>query len=44
MKHAVLASAADIFVTHDGDLANLMKRIPIENFEVCDLQDLLDKI
>jgi hypothetical protein len=44
MKHAVLASAADIFLTHDGDLADLMKRIPIENFEVCDLQDLLNKI
>jgi len=44
MKHAVSASAADIFVTHDSDLAELMKRIPIENFEVCDLHELLDKI
>lgn len=44
MKHAVLASASDIFVTHDGDLAELMKRIPIENFEVCDLHQLLERI
>lgn len=44
MKHAVLASASDIFVTHDGDLAELMKRIPIENFEVCNLHELLRKI
>jgi hypothetical protein len=44
MKHAVLASAADIFVTHDGNLKEIMKRIPIENFEVCDLHELLEKI
>lgn len=34
MKHAVSASAADIFLTHDTNLAELMKRIPIENYEV----------
>jgi hypothetical protein len=44
MKHAVLASAADIFVTHDGNLTEIMKRIPIENFEVCSLHELLEKI
>jgi len=43
MKHAVLASVADIFVTHDQDFAELMERIPIENFKVFGhLHDLLD--
>jgi hypothetical protein len=44
MKHAVLASASDIFVTHDGNLREIMQRIPIENFEVCSLHELLEKI
>ena len=44
LQHAVTASAADIFVTHDSKLAKLIKRIPIANFEVCNLHELLDKI
>jgi hypothetical protein len=44
MKHAVVASAADIFVTHDRDLSELLKRIPIDNFEVFELNELLNKI
>jgi hypothetical protein len=44
MKHAVSASAADFFVTHDRNLSTLMKRIPIQNFEVCNIHELLEKI
>jgi hypothetical protein len=34
MKHAVLESSADIFVTHDRDLAKLIGRIPIKKFTI----------
>ncbi len=45
MKHAVLASVADIFVTYDRNLAELMKRIPIKNLEICtDIHELLRSI
>ena len=45
MRHAVLASVADIFVTYDRNLAELMKRIPIKNLEICtDIHELLRSI
>jgi hypothetical protein len=44
MGHAISASAADIFVTHDNSFACRMNRISINNFEVADLHDLLKQI
>lgn len=45
MKHSVLASAAEIFVTHDKELAGLLKRISLENFKVLGhLHELLNII
>lgn len=44
MQHAVLATAADAFVTHDHNLARLLARIPIERFQVLDLPGLLHSI
>lgn len=44
MQHAVLASAADVFVTHDAALARLLSRIPQVCFEVVDLDKLLRQI
>lgn len=44
MQHAVLATAADVFVTHDRGLARLLARIPMECFQVLDLRALLQEI
>lgn len=44
MQHAVLATAADGFVTHDRGLARLLARIPIGRFQVLDLRALLQAI
>jgi hypothetical protein len=44
MGHAISASAADIFVTHDNSFARRMKRVSIHNFEVLHLHDLLKQI
>ena len=42
--HALLASAADVFVTRDGRLAKSLERIPIEDFRVVtSLRALLDR-
>lgn len=37
MLHAVLATAADAFVTHDHSLARLLARIPMNRLQVMDL-------
>lgn len=44
MQHAVLATVADVFVTHDGPLARLVARIPMDSFRVLDLRALLQEI
>jgi hypothetical protein len=44
MQHAVLASAADIFVTHDAALARMLSRIPQVPVEVVDIHNLLRQI
>ena len=44
MHHAILASAADTFVTCDGKLAKRLSRISIEDFEVMDLNGLIKLI
>lgn len=41
IHHAILASAADTFVTQDRKFAGLLTRIPIENFEIMNLRDLI---
>jgi len=43
-QHAVLASAADIFVTQDGKLAGLIGRIPIDGLQVLDLKGFLETV
>lgn len=42
--HAVSASVADIFVTQDSRFARLLKRVPINEFEIIDLQTLLMRL
>lgn len=44
MQHAVLATVADAFVTHDHSLARLLARIPVDRFQVLDLTALLQGI
>jgi len=44
MQHAVLATAADAFVTHDHGLARLLDRIPMDSFQVLDLRALLQGV
>ena len=44
LQHAVLASAADIYVTQDAKVRTIMKRVDVPGFEVMALQDLLQKI
>jgi hypothetical protein len=41
IHHAILASAADTFVTQDRKFAGLLTRIPIEKFEIMNLRDLI---
>src|SRR5262245_6522924 len=40
LRHALSASAADIFVTHDKAFADRMKRVPIDDFEVMNFHKL----
>jgi hypothetical protein len=42
--HAVSASVADIFVTHDTRFARTLKLVPIEGFEIIDLKTLLRRL
>lgn len=44
MHHAVLASSFNTFVTHDKRLAAVLRRMPVDNFEVIDLKTLLNRI
>lgn len=44
LQHAVLATAADIFVTHDRKFATLVDRIQIDDFQVVNLDRLLSEI
>lgn len=44
LQHAVCAAAAaDIFVTHDEDLAFLLNRVPIKGLQVLRLHELLEE-
>jgi hypothetical protein len=42
--HAVSASVADIFVTHDKRFARMLKLVPIDGFEVINLNTLLQRL
>jgi hypothetical protein len=45
LQHALCAAAAaDVFVTHDKELACLLHRVPIKGFRVLRLHELLDEI
>jgi predicted nucleic acid-binding protein len=39
--HAVLASSAEVFVTHDDDFAKALRRVQVEGFRVTDLRSLV---
>ncbi len=41
LKHAVLAaSASNCFITHDSKFARILKRVPIDNFQILRLDEL----
>jgi len=42
--HSVQAAAADVFVTRDSRLARWLKQIRIENFEIIDFDQLLERL
>jgi hypothetical protein len=42
--HAIAASSADVFVTNDGPLERVLARIPINGFEVTNLQAFLKRL
>lgn len=44
IHHSILASAADKFVVHDKEFRRLLSRVPIEDFEVTGLNDLIKEI
>jgi hypothetical protein len=44
LQHALCAAAADVFVTHDEELAFLLRRVPIKDFRVLRLHELLQEI
>jgi len=46
LQHAVCAAAAaaDVFVTHDEELASLLRRVPIKDFRVTTLDELLKDV
>jgi hypothetical protein len=41
LQHASVASAADVFITHDRELGNLLQRVPMKGFKVATLGELL---
>src|SRR5262249_50436698 len=44
MDHAVLASPADVFLTHDDELARRLSRIETRGFQVLKIGTLFEKI
>jgi len=44
IHHAIIASAADRFVTQDEEFTRLLSQIPIEDFEVMNLNGLFELI
>lgn len=42
-SHALSSSIADVFVTHDADLAFWFRRVPHRSVEILDLPSLLDR-
>lgn len=44
LQHAVLAAAANMFVTHDKKFTKLVARVPIDDLEVLNLSTLLDRV
>ena len=44
MQHTVIAGAADVFVTNDTRLHTLLNKFAIDNWEVIDLQHLIDRL
>jgi hypothetical protein len=45
LQHSPCAAAsADLFVTHDRELAELVRRVPMRRFRVCTLRELLDEL
>jgi hypothetical protein len=43
LHHALMASAADVFVTYDKRLANLLDRVPLNGFRVLrSLEEVLE--
>jgi hypothetical protein len=44
LTHAVLATAADVFITHDKPLARLLSRIPKACYEIKELSDLISQL
>ncbi len=44
IQHAILAAAADAFVTNDSTFGGLVARIPMQGFQVTDLRGLLREI
>ena len=42
--HSVQSAAADVFVTRDARLARWLKLIPVENFEVISLDQLIERL
>ncbi len=40
--HAIAAGSADVFVTNDRNLATILTRIPVEEFQVMNLKGFLD--
>ncbi len=44
MQHVLLSSATDAFVTNDGNLRRIMKRIRVENYEVISFKEMMKRI
>ena len=44
LQHAVTASATNVFVIEDGGFERLVKRVPVESFEIIRLRGLLGMI
>ena len=42
--HSVQAAAADVFVTRDRRLTRWLRKIPVESFEVLNLDELLERL
>lgn len=44
MQHALLSSVSDAFITNDNNLRRIIKRVPIDNYNVLSFKEMMERI